>query len=314
MTHFIVIGIGAVGGFYSAKLIQHYGSDSINPRISLVARGVTYQEIQARGLGFVDNQKPVVFVKANVYDSFGVVPIDPDELTIVFLCTKSKDTVAISHSIAQRLNPNLVVVSVQNGVDNENKISEVLGKEHVIGALINIGAQSIESGLIKKMGSESLIIGELNGLRSKRVEEIYSLIKASGINIKISQNIEVDLWSKLVWNASFNSLSVLYRATTGRILENPAWRKELEGIMQEVVEVAQAKGINLPENIIEKQIEHTNSEEWYEFKTSTLQDLERGREIEIEELLGVIVQAGKDLGLTLPYSNNIYTRIMASTI
>lgn len=302
--HLITLGIGAVGGFYAAKLVKHY-----ELKISLIARGQTFSVLTKNGLTLIENNSSPETYSVNVYQNYSDLDIKKDELTVVLLCTKSKDTIAASENIKQKLTANTVVVSIQNGVENEFKIASILGKQHVIGALTNIAATNLSPGVIEQRGNYSLIIGELDGSQSARIQAIHQALLDAGIKVHISSNITIDLWSKLVWNAGFNPLSVLHQASTGELLGNATYREQIIGIMKETCAVAKAQGISLPANIIEDHIHRTDIPEWYDFKTSMLQDFEKGKEIELEDILGVVVHKAAELGIESTYSNVVYQQL-----
>jgi 2-dehydropantoate 2-reductase len=307
--HIVVFGVGAIGGFYAAKLIQHYQNDNAL-RISLLARGKTYEVLKEKGLTLFENQSAIVIPELEVYSDYSEVSIQEQELTVVLLCTKSKDTIAATENIRSHLTSNTVVVSIQNGVENEIKIGNILGNSKVIGALTNIAAVNLEPAVVEQNGDYGLILGELDCSKSERIEKLYKIMRAAKINVRISCNITVDLWSKLVWNAAFNPLSVLYQATTGELLANPSWRLQLTGIMQEVYHLAKSQGIDLPINTVTEHIQRTDKPEWYAFRTSMLQDFQKAKPIELEDILGVVIRKADQLGIAVPYSKEVYNELV----
>lgn len=298
--HLIIYGVGAVGGFYGG-LLQNAYDDSPNIQVSFIARGQIYQSLLANGLQLIQrHNEPAKFqdkilVEKNlkVYSNYSDIKIDPDAYTIVLLCVKCKDTLDSSKAIAKNFNNKTVVLSIQNGIDNEEKISSILGKEASIGALTNIGATILEPGIYLQTGSSTLTIGELaenyQWRDENRIEVISRILKEANIKVKISTEIKKAMWSKLVWNAAFNPLSVLYEARLKDIFNNENRKNRVIKIMEEVLLVAKAHGIELDQEIINQHINNTNKPEWDDFRTSSLQDFQRARPIELEELLGIIV-------------------------
>jgi hypothetical protein len=135
-----------------------------------------------------------------------------------------------------------------------------------------------------------------------------------GLTAKTSNKIIKDQWSKLVWNSAFNPLSALYRADLGGITSHPQARDEALGIMNETTRVANALGIALDVNLPNKHWELTNRKEWASFKTSMLQDLEAGKDIEIDELLGLIIEKGLEVGVPTPYAKRVFDALSKSLI
>ncbi|MDD9899344.1 MAG: ketopantoate reductase family protein [Candidatus Melainabacteria bacterium] len=320
---FVVLGMGAVGGFYGLRLAKYLQDHPGEFDLSFVARGKTLTALQ-QGAVLDDCGTSYEFKDLQVVEKFTDLKLNPEKLTVVLLCVKSKDTIEAASSIlgdpdvpfltsfAQGpQDDSLVVLSVQNGVENEERIASVLGEQKVIGALTNIAAEVIEPGHYLNKGKYSLVLGELDGKLSERVEAIAAVFKAAGINAKVSQNIYKQLWSKLVWNAGFNPTSVLYNMTVGQLLERPEIRERIIGVMQEVVAVAAGLGYQLADDVVESHVARTDVPEWYEFRTSMLQDFQKGKEIELDDLLGVVVRKGKELGLDVPHASKLYADLQA---
>lgn len=315
--HIIIFGVGAVGGFYGLQLAKFLEENPGTFKLSFIARGETLAALQTGNASLTLKDKikdelvenTFTVKKINAYSSYSELNIDTNELTVILLCTKSKDTISAANDIKAKLTENTVVVSVQNGVENEERLTSVLGARHVIGATTNVGARVLAPGKYFNQGDVSLVIGELDLPSSERLQAIYDLMKKVGLNISCSQEIMIRLWSKLVWNAGFNPTSVLYEMTTGEMLSKPEIRREIAKIMQEVKAVAEAQGYKLRDDIDQKHLIHTDTPEWHDFKTSSLQDYERGRPIEIEELIGIIVRRGKEYNIATPIAEDVYRRL-----
>jgi len=321
--HIIVFGVGAIGGFYGTKLSKYFRETNSNIRLSFVARGNTYNALKHSGSKLIcqkntigEMQDTIIFEpKINVFKTYAELEINPDEQTIVLLCVKSKDTISASQDIKNKLTANTVVLSIQNGVENEERIASVIGSSSVIGALTSVAAETLEPGIYLQKGSYGLLIGELPGNEKLaweeglRVNKIFDIFSKADINIKISSNIYHDLWSKLVWNAAFNPASVYYEATVGQLLSNPSIRKEIIGIMAETKKIAELSGYKLNEDVDSKHLERTDVPEWYDFRTSMLQDFQQGKEIELDELLGVIIRSAKKYNCSVPFAEALYEKL-----
>lgn len=301
-THFVVLGMGAVGGFYGLRLAKYHRENPDAFRLSFIARGKTLEALR-EGATLIDCDEEIKFSNLNCFEDFSEIDFEIDEQVVVLLCVKSKDTVEACKQIARN---DVVVISIQNGVENEQRIASVLGKERTIGALTNIAAEVLQPGRYINKGKYSLVIGELDGSSRERLDRIMELLHAAGINTRISENIYKELWSKLVWNAGFNPTSVLYQMTVGQLLEKPEIREVIVGVMQEVKQVAHALGYDLADDVDKQHIERTDTPEWYSFRTSMLQDHHKGKEIELDDLLGVVLRKGKESGIETPCSSNLY--------
>jgi len=321
--HIVVFGVGAVGGFYGTMLSKYLRESNSDIRLSFVARGNTYNTLRLSGSKLIcqkstigEMQETVIFEpKLNVFKTYDELEIKPDEYTIVLLCVKSKDTIQASLDIKNKFTDKTVVLSIQNGVENEERIASVLGYENVIGALTTVAAETLEPGIYLQKGNYGLLVGELPGNEKLvwehrlRIDVIADIFAKAGIIIKKSSNIYYDLWSKLVWNAAFNPTSVYYEATVGQLLANSETRKEIIGIMAEVKKIAELCGFKLNEDVDRKHLSRTDVPEWYDFRTSMLQDFQQGKEIELDELLGVIVSSAEKYNYSVPYSKALYQKL-----
>jgi len=310
-VHLVVYGVGAVGGFYGGELAIWLGKETpSNIRLSFVARGQTYEVLKNHGLSLQTSTEEILIEKPNVYPSYLGLEIKAEEKTIVLLCVKSKDTAEAAQNIKNNFSTETFVVSVQNGIKNEDRLCEALGPHHVIGCLTNIAAEVISPGVYLKKGSYTLIIGELNNSNETwdgktRIKVIEEILLGAGINVKISEKIKQDQWSKLVWNTAFNPLSVVHEANVGQLLANPESRKTIQEVMREVKLIAAAEGYPLAPDVDQKHIERTDVPEWFDFKTSMLQDYQRGKELETYDLLGIIVELGAKYQIPTPYSQQV---------
>lgn len=309
--HIVVYGLGAIGGFYGSLLLK-----AAKTKVSFLARGQTFKIVSEQGLQLKhniakDDSANELFEtlkqKVDVYDNYSDIE-SPD---IVLLCVKSKDTSAAAKDIKKNLGKETYVVSVQNGVENEEILAEELGKERVMPCLTNIASQVEEPGKILKTGDYSIVLGEFDGQITKRLALLEKTFKEADINVVLSKQIYQDQWRKLVWNTGFNPISALHELEAGPLLENPVYRKTMRGIMDETVAVAHAQGIMIPDDTTEKWLKRTDVPEWYHFKTSMLQDILRARPIELEELLGIVIRKARELGLKTPYAESVYEPLKA---
>jgi 2-dehydropantoate 2-reductase len=324
--HIIVYGIGSVGGFYSS-LIAEAISLGAPHRLSLIARPKTVKAINENG--YIELRTVItggdtssLKVDKKYFDlatSYAELDVNPEEEKLVMLCVKSKDSVYCAEDIKTKFDNKTVVLSVQNGISNEEKIESVLGRGSVLGCLTNVASETIEPGIYIQIYNPvnlyRLQFGELRSEQSSgRVEKIHQVLVDMGLTAKISNEIIKDQWSKLVWNSAFNPLSALYRADLGGITSHPQAREEALGIMNETTRVANALGIALDMDLPNKHWELTNRKEWASFRTSMLQDLEAGKDIEIDELLGLIVEKGLEVGVPTPYAKRVFDALSKSLI
>lgn len=313
--HIAVFGVGAVGGFYGTMLAA-YLKDKPDHQLSFIARGKTLEKLQSGNIklksDLLENQ--LIEEKVLAYEKLEDTGSKPD---IVLLCTKCKDTLEAAKAIAPSLKDSSIVVSIQNGVENEEKIASIIGEDKVIACLTNIAAENIAPAEYQQKGKYSIIFGELPnnaqklGAQSDRLKQLTELFKSAGINAQISDDIYKDMWTKLVWNAGINPISALYRLEIGPLFSDPEHKKTILGIMNETKEVAHAKGIMIRDDVAEYQFNRTNVPAWESFKTSMLQDTLANKPIELDDLLGVVIRAGEKLGVNTPFSKSVYDKLLA---
>ncbi len=332
--HIIVYGIGSVGGFYSSLIAEAIAKKTENGiyeeshhKLSLIARPRVIKAINENG--YIELRTVItggdtssLKVDKKYFDlatSYAELEINPEEEKLVMLCVKSKDSVHCAEDIKTKFDNKTVVLSVQNGVSNEERVESVLGKGSVLGCLTNVASETVEPGIYIQIYNPvnlyRLQFGELRAEQpSSRVEKIHQVLVDMGLTAKTSDEIIKDQWSKLVWNSAFNPLSALYRADLGGITSHPQAREEALGIMNETTRVANALGIALDVDLPNKHWELTNRKEWASFKTSMLQDLEAGKDIEIDELLGLIIEKGLEVGVPTPYAKRVFDALSKSLI
>ena len=224
-----------------------------------------------------------------------VGPVD-----IVIFAVKLYDTEAAAAASRPLLGPHTGVLTVQNGVDSTGILARVLGAPHVIGGVAHIASVIAEPGVIRHTGTMArFVLGELSGERSERVGALAEALRAAGIDHQLSADIRRDIWDKMVFLASFAGLTALTRLPIGPIREDPDTRAMLRAGLEEAYAVARAKGISLPDNFVARTLARCDGLP-YEMKSSMLQDLERGRRLELPWLSGTIARLGQELGVLTP--------------
>lgn len=292
----LIFGAGAVGGYYGGMLVRA-GYD-----VTFIARGKGYDVLKQNGLTLIrEDNKEILPIKVfNDTNSLGT-------FDYVFICVKSMDTRSAVQAIKDNVDKNTTVVSFQNGVENEDIIGEVIGIEKVVGALVFVASKLIEPGVVYQFGYNGGLVGELDYKKTNRILELKEMFQSSGIDVHISDDIRAELWNKLVWNASFNPVSVLTGKTVDKILEDKELYELTKNIMTEVRDVALAQGLNLRKDTVEFNLGRSKGFEG--FKTSMLQDFEHGKPLEIEEIVGVVIRKAKEKNIQVPNIEKIYNKI-----
>lgn len=289
----LIVGAGAVGGYFGG-LLARSGED-----VTFLARGEHLKAIQEKGL-YIKSINGDFNLKINAVER----PSDNDKYDLIIIAVKSYDLSNACNNIKGTVKNDSVLMSLLNGVDSEEIIGSIFGIEKVIGSVAFIGSQISEAGVISHTASGMITIGELNGVKSKRCEKILYIFERAKIPIKLSENIQNDIWAKMVWNTGFNAITALTDSLVSDVLSIPESRRIVEMTMKETVEVANKKGIRLSDDLIDKTISKTLKAG--EIKTSMLQDRENGKAMEIDSINGAIVRLGHERNIPVPVNETLY--------
>lgn len=291
-----VVGAGGVGGYFGGLLAKG-GLD-----VFFLARGEHLKALEENGLK-VESYGGDFAVKVKAGD-------DPDMVglcDIVLFCVKSFDTESMAERIRPLVGQSTVIISLQNGVENEEIIGNVLGSEKVMGGVAFIGSRIKAPGVILHTAAGSMIFGELEGGTSERGRALLKLFEDNRIEAVLSDNIKKAMWQKMVWNCGFNAITALSGSSVSQLLSVSEARQVVNDAMDEVLLVAKGLGVPLREDLPEKTINHT--EKQGEIRTSMLVDLENGRKVEIEGLNGAVSRLGKKLGVPTPVNDTLYAAL-----
>jgi 2-dehydropantoate 2-reductase len=285
-----IMGSGGVGGYIGARLAAA-GQDA-----TFIARGAHLAAIREHGLALRSALGDVLIRPAQASDD----PAAIGPLDLVIFAVKLYDTEAAAAALEPLLGPGTGVVTLQNGVDSCGVLARVIGPDHVIGGVAHIAAVIAEPGVIRHTGTmATFIFGELDGARSERVAALAAALQAAGVEHRVSADIQRDIWDKMAFLAPFAGLTALIRLPIGKVREDAETRAMLRDGLREACAVARAKGIALPDDFVERTLARCDRLP-YEMKSSMLQDLERGRRLELPWLSGALVRLGRELGVPTP--------------
>lgn len=233
---------------------------------------------------------------------------------IIFLTVKSFDTENAGMEALRMMGPGTVIVSIQNGLGNVEKLTEIAGKDQTIGGMAIFGAAVLEPGSVRVtvIASETLV-GEVNGSNSERVKEVADLLDGAGIPTKTSQNIMRDIWHKVLYNIALNPLSALFKVPYGEIADNQYTRNLAEQMISEAFMVAEASGqdLGLSRDEYLKILWNKKLPPTRDHISSMLQDITRGKRTEIDNINGAIVMIGARYGIETPYNSAMVKMIRA---
>lgn len=297
-----VMGAGAVGCYFGGMLAR------AGAPVTLIGRPAHVNAIAAQGL-FLDTLHFQQRVPVSASSDISAV----GNSQIVLFCVKTLDTETLAKAIAPHLAPGAAVVSLQNGVDNVERIYSAAGME-AIPAVVYVASAMIAPGHVKHSGRGDLIVGDLStpdrdrARREVTVEPIAAMFERAGVPCRVSENIEADLWTKMIMNCAYNAISALGRARYGRIARTESTRDLMKRVVEEAVAVACAAGVSLSgAAMIEAAF--NLGEAMQGALSSTAQDINRGRLTEIDSLNGYVVRRGAGLGVEAPVNQTLHALV-----
>jgi 2-dehydropantoate 2-reductase len=290
-----VFGAGAVGAYFGGRLAQA-GAD-----VHLIARGAHLAALRRDGLRVRSVAGDFHLALQATDDPAAIGPCE-----LVLFCVKSFDT----ESAAERLEPlvgeGTAVLSLQNGIDNEDKIAAAVGRGHVLGGAAFVLATIAEPGVIEQTGGpRRIVFGELDGSRSERVERLLELCAAAGVDAAIADDVRAVLWDKFAFLCALAGMTAVVRLPLGEIRTAPeAWRM-FRRLIAEVAGVAAAEGVRLPEDAVERHAAFAAGLEPGSF-SSLHYDLTHGKPLELDALHGTVLRLARKHGLDVPMSEAVY--------
>lgn len=276
-----VVGAGAIGCYFGG-LLARAGHD-----VLFIGRQNHVDAINAKGLLFETKAfKQFIAAKAATDTS------EVDKPGLVFVCVKSTDTEEAGRALQGRLGPETIVLSLQNGVDNAERLSAILA-QNVLSAVVYVGTEMAGPGHVRHHGRGELLIGA-----SAKSAELACVLKDAGIPTEVSADITAALWTKLIINCAYNALSAVAGIAYGPMLATQGTREVMTSAVRECLAVANACGVALPADQLVQTMALAVAMPHQ--KSSTAQDLARGKPTEIDFLNGYIVRKGVELGIATP--------------
>lgn len=288
-----VMGTGAVGGYFGARLA------AAGHELVFIARGKHLEAMRRSGL-HIDGSNANLHIEKAIFTDR---PEDGGTADLVLFCVKSYDTETAARALAPVIGDGTLILSLQNGVDNPQRIARLWGAPRTFSGVVYIGAQIAAPGVILHSSDGKIIFGQAGsyGSAAGRIEKTFA---GAGINCAVSENIEKVQWSKLLWNTPFCAISALARANMRQILASESLIELARGCMAEVHLAALTRGIELPLHLFEETISFSRS--LGDFKPSMLQDLEAGKPLEHEAFNGLVVHLMRQAGKPAPVNQCLY--------
>ena len=314
-----IIGAGAIGGFIGTRLAA-----AGQARVSALARGATLQALRTHGWRL---EQGGALLQAPVTASDDAAALGPQDLVVI--AVKGPALEAVAQGIAPLLGPHTLVLPAMNGVpwwfgqgvaalgdaplrsvDPAGAIGRAIATERVVGCVVHASTATTAPGLVQHRMGQGLIVGEARGGQSARVQQVADLLQHAGFDVTHSADVRRDVWYKLWGNLTMNPVSALTGATADRVLADPLVREFNSAAMREAAAIGALLGCPIAQSPEDR---HAITAKLGAFKTSMLQDVEAGRAIELDAIVGVVHELGQRLGVPTPHIDALFglTRLFA---
>ena len=297
-----VMGAGAVGSYFGGMLAR------AGAQVTLIGRRAHVEAIARDGL-LIDSihfQERIAVAASTQADA-------ARDAELVLFCVKTTDTDAAARALAPHLPAGAIVVSLQNGVDNVERIRAASGIE-ALPAVVYVAAAMPTPGRVKHAARGDLVIGWPQrgpsgaGRSNDDLERVAQCFAGAGVPCRISENIEGELWTKLVWNCAGNALTALARSSYGQVARNELARDLLAAAASEAIAVARAAGVDLPPlDLVAAGVKM--AKDLGDATSSTAQDIARGKRTEIDALNGYVARRGAELGVPTPVNHTLFALV-----
>lgn len=291
----VVIGAGGVGGYFGGKLAKS-GLD-----ITFIARGKTLEAIKTNGLQ-VKSINGNFVVHPKVTNNINDIK-NPD---LIILGVKSWQIIDIAKQLKPVINNNTMVLPLQNGADNAEKLLSVLDNQNVLAGFCKIVSKVDAPGIINHFAYDpEIVFGEYNNQKTERLHILKAVFDEAEINNTIPEDIHLDIWKKFLFIVTISGIGAITRSVFGVMREDDDVRQIMYQTANEIVAVANAKGINLTNSDVEMVLEVIDNLD-YNTTASMQRDIMEGRPSELENFNGYIVKEGKKLHITTPANSFTY--------
>jgi 2-dehydropantoate 2-reductase len=293
----LVMGAGAVGAYYGARL-QQAGEEVV-----FCARGDNLRAMQEHGLEIKSFKGDLKLAVNAAGDPREFAPYE-----LILFAVKSYDTEYAARQLEGCLTRNGVLMTIQNGVENEEALCRLFPREMVMGGNSRVGAELVAPGKVFHTALGEIEFGELDGQITPRAEKLAEVFRRAEILGELTTDLKTIRWYKLMGNSSTNSVSALSHTTLGQMTEDPEGFNLVRTLMLETLAVGRAEGAKVSDDRVDTQLAMIRrSLNAAAIKTSTLQDLEKGKRLEYEAISGAVVRAARRHNMKVPATETVYT-------
>jgi len=293
--HITVMGTGAVGGYFGGLIDKYTDSE-----VTFIARGKHLEAIKRNGLKISSINDDFTSRAKATNDVSDINAAD-----LILFTVKSYDTEEAIDKIRPLTGKHTQILSIQNGLENHEKLEKTFGRDRVIRGFCVIGAELTQPGHIAHRALGSITVGEMDGNnKTERLKALKQLFEPVPAGLDEADDIQYSIWKKLAWNCVYNVLTGLTEVTVEKLFSTRATRQLVDDAYEEITQVAAAEGIEFTSEDYEKIISHGKSLKG--FRTSTLQDVEKGKPLEFEGLTGSLMRKAEEHDIKLPVNNTLY--------
>ena len=292
-----VMGTGAVGGYFGAKLA------AAGHELAFIARGRNLQALRATGLRVTSPNSDSQIDNAQFTDDTATI----GKVDLILFCVKSYDTETAAEQIRPLVSDRTIILSLQNGIDNPEKLARVYHPAQILPAVVYVGAQLTSPGVITHANGGRIIFGPSDGGASEWSTSLRQTLSDASVPCEISDQIQTIQWTKLLWNAPFCAIGCLARANVKQIVESDSLTELTLDCMTEVQAAARTRHIDLRRQQFDEILAFSRT--LGEFKPSMLQDLEAGKPLEYQAFNGIVVQTLRQAGLPAPVNQVFYATL-----
>ncbi len=295
----LIVGTGAIGGFYAGMLFKA-GSE-----ISILAKS-DFEKIKKDGIAIESIWGDFKFMPKNIYRNISECK---EKFDFIIIATKVLPEISLQSLIGQVVDEKTSIVLIQNGIFIEDDVVKIFPNNHLLSVIAFIASERVASGLIKHSDSGKLTFGEYHLPDLNKTKSLIALFEKSNVPCFLVEDIQFERWKKLVWNAAFNPISVVAGGLDSKeILDNPYLEKLVKNVMMEVVLLAKLQNYEISKEFVEKTISDTKNRK-IPSRTSMLIDFEAGNKMEFEAILGNALRFAKLKMVEVPYIETLYALI-----
>jgi 2-dehydropantoate 2-reductase len=293
------MGAGAVGGYYGAALLAR------GHAVTFVARGGHLRAMQERGLAIRSGGRVTVHHPVDAVAE----PPGAGDFDLVLFTVKGYDTDAAARALRPALGANSTALTLQNGVDSEERLGAALGGDRILVGTTLLATTLAEPGVIEQANPVRRIeLGEPSGAVTTRVEGVASVLRDAGVDVHVTTDVRRAVWEKFIRLAPGATLATACHATIGEVRSTVEGARLYRALIAETVAVGRAAGAQLPEDAVETAVRLIEALP-ADMRTSMQLDYERRRRVELEEITGAVVRLGRRLGVATPVYDVLYAAL-----